>query len=36
MGRFGGEWAIEAFTTDQWLSVQHMPRVLPKRSSDIT
>lgn len=36
LGRFGGEWAIEAFTTDQWLTVQHMPRVFPKRASDIT
>ncbi|MEE2038410.1 aldehyde dehydrogenase family protein [Nocardiopsis sp. CT-R113] len=28
-GRFGGEWAIEAFTTDHWVSVQHVPRALP-------
>lgn len=27
---------LQAFTTDQWLSVQHMPRVFPKRASDIT
>ncbi|UOE22164.1 aldehyde dehydrogenase family protein [Thermobifida halotolerans] len=26
LGRFGGEWAIEEFTTDQWVSVQHRPR----------
>ena len=25
IGRFNGAWAIEAFTTDQWLSVQHEP-----------
>jgi aldehyde dehydrogenase (NAD+) len=35
VGRFGGEWAIEAFATDQWLSVQHRPRVYPKRASDL-
>ncbi|MFD0854238.1 aldehyde dehydrogenase family protein, partial [Actinomadura adrarensis] len=26
IGRFGGEWAIEEFTTDHWISVQHEPR----------
>jgi aldehyde dehydrogenase (NAD+) len=36
IGRFGGEWAIEAFTTDQWVSVQHEPRVYPKRASEVT
>ena len=36
IGRFGGEWAIEAFTTDQWLTVQQLPRVFPKRASDIS
>jgi aldehyde dehydrogenase (NAD+) len=25
IGRFGGEWAIEAFTTDQWVTLQHTP-----------
>lgn len=29
IGRFGGEWAIEEFTTDHWISVQHQPRNLP-------
>ena len=29
IGRFNGPWAIEAFTTDQWLSVQQSPRRLP-------
>jgi aldehyde dehydrogenase (NAD+) len=29
IGRFGGEWAIAAFTTDQWLTVQHTPRRMP-------
>ncbi len=28
-GRFGGDWAIAAFTIDQWLTVQHTPRALP-------
>lgn len=26
LGRFGGEWGIAEFTTDQWISVQHSPR----------
>lgn len=29
IGRFNGRWAIEAFTTDQWLTIQHAPRGLP-------
>lgn len=29
LGRFGGEWAIDAFTTDHWVSVQHTRRDLP-------
>jgi aldehyde dehydrogenase (NAD+) len=36
IGRFGGEWAIEAFTTDQWLTVQHEPRVFPKRAGEVS
>jgi aldehyde dehydrogenase (NAD+) len=26
IGRFGGQWAVEEFTTDHWISVQHTPR----------
>ncbi|WP_026455015.1 aldehyde dehydrogenase family protein [Saccharomonospora iraqiensis] len=29
LGRFGGDWAIEEFTTDHWISVQYTPRTLP-------
>jgi aldehyde dehydrogenase (NAD+) len=29
LGRFGGDWAIEEFTTDHWVSVQHVPREFP-------
>jgi aldehyde dehydrogenase (NAD+) len=29
LGRFGGDWAIEEFTTDHWVSVQHSPREFP-------
>ncbi|WP_199433209.1 aldehyde dehydrogenase family protein [Qaidamihabitans albus] len=29
IGRFGGPWAIEEFTTDHWVSVQHTDRALP-------
>ena len=29
LGRFNGEWAIEEFTTDHWISVQMTPRKYP-------
>lgn len=29
IGRFGGNWAIEEFTTDHWVTVQHTPRDYP-------
>lgn len=29
LGRFNGEWAIEEFTTDHWISVQREPRHYP-------
>jgi aldehyde dehydrogenase (NAD+) len=29
IGRFNGAWAVEAFTTDQWVTVQHTPRRFP-------
>ncbi len=29
LGRFGGQWAIDEFTTDHWVSVQHQPREYP-------
>jgi aldehyde dehydrogenase (NAD+) len=29
IGRFGGRWAVEEFTTDHWISVQHAPRSYP-------
>ncbi len=29
LGRFNGDWAIEEFTTDQWISVQQTPRAYP-------
>ncbi|WP_442947733.1 hypothetical protein [Nostoc sp.] len=29
MGRFGGNWAIEEFTTDHWITVQQTPRTYP-------
>ena len=28
-GRFGGEWIIQEFTTDQWVTVQYAPRKYP-------
>ena len=35
IGRFNGPWAIEAFTTDQWLTVQHAPRGFPWNASAV-
>lgn len=29
VGRFNGAWAVAAFTTDQWISIQHRPRHYP-------
>ena len=29
LGRFGGRWALEEFTTEHWVSVQHSPRTYP-------
>ena len=29
LGRFNGDWAIEEFTTDHWISVQQTPRRYP-------
>jgi aldehyde dehydrogenase (NAD+) len=26
VGRFGGQWAIDEFTTEHWVSIQHEPR----------
>ncbi|WP_240142300.1 MULTISPECIES: aldehyde dehydrogenase family protein [Nitrosomonas] len=29
VGCFNGVWSISAFTTDQWITVQHIPRRYP-------
>jgi aldehyde dehydrogenase (NAD+) len=34
-GRFNGDWVIEAFTTDQWATVQHTPRRYPWTAQDV-
>jgi aldehyde dehydrogenase (NAD+) len=31
IGRFGGDWIIDEFTADQWVTVQHTPRQYPFR-----
>ena len=32
IGRFGGEWAVRAFTSEKWLTVQHEPRQYPRNA----
>ncbi len=29
IGRFNGRWAVEAFTTDRWITLQRTPREFP-------
>ncbi len=29
LGRFGGRWALDEFTTERWISVQHTRRPYP-------
>lgn len=36
IGRFNGIWAVVAFTTDQWITVQHTPRRYPFDARTIT
>lgn len=36
VGRFNGAWAVAAFTTDQWISIQHIPRHYPFDTRNIT
>jgi len=35
IGRFNGRWAVEAFTTDHWITVQHAPRPFPSDAQAI-
>ncbi|MEW4449005.1 aldehyde dehydrogenase family protein [Qipengyuania sp. JC766] len=35
IGRFNGRWAVDAFTTTHWISVQHEPRQFPFSADDI-
>lgn len=35
IGRFNGHWAVEAFTTTRWISVQHEKRQYPFSASDV-
>jgi aldehyde dehydrogenase (NAD+) len=34
--QFNGHWEIDAFTTDQWLTMQHRPRRLPFDAGKVT
>jgi aldehyde dehydrogenase (NAD+) len=29
IGRFNGRWGVDAFTTDHWITIQHVPRSFP-------
>ena len=33
IGRFGGQWALDEFTTERWVSVQHTRRPYPLQSN---
>jgi aldehyde dehydrogenase (NAD+) len=35
IGRFNGAWAIQAFTTDQWVTLQHRPRAYPVNADQL-
>ncbi|MDB6031506.1 MAG: Aldehyde dehydrogenase [Verrucomicrobiales bacterium] len=35
IGRFNGKWAVEAFTTDHWITMQRIPRRYPQNSEQI-
>lgn len=35
IGRFNGRWAIDAFTTVRWISIQHEPREYPFSADDL-
>ncbi|HYZ85629.1 MAG TPA: aldehyde dehydrogenase family protein [Bryobacteraceae bacterium] len=35
LGRFGGIWAVAAFTTDHWVTLQHTPARYPFREQDV-
>ena len=35
IGRFNGRWAVDAFTTEQWVTVQHSRRAYPRNAGAI-
>ncbi|ACB74979.1 aldehyde dehydrogenase family protein [Opitutus terrae] len=35
IGRFNGKWAVDAFTTDHWITIQHTPREYPQNAQAI-
>lgn len=35
LGRFNGDWAVAAFTTDHWITLQHSPRAYPFSAKDL-
>jgi aldehyde dehydrogenase (NAD+) len=35
IGRFNGRWAVDAFTTDHWITIQHAPRQYPSNAREL-
>src|SRR5690606_13410718 len=35
IGRFNGQWAVHAFSSDQWVTVQHEPRNYPTHADQM-
>ncbi len=35
IGRFNGRWAVDAFTTDHWITVQHQARQYPTNAREL-
>jgi len=35
IGRFNGRWGVDAFTTDHWITVQHVPRRYPADAREL-
>ncbi|MDB6032243.1 MAG: Aldehyde dehydrogenase [Verrucomicrobiales bacterium] len=36
IGRFSGRWAVDAFTTNHWITIQHQPREYPVNARQLS